>query len=171
MVDGSAAIHSHSLGLLMLRGISSNGPHGQDKQCVINAFDTDYLMSSDGVMASFLHLAHNMDEEAAPGATTPDAPPPPISAFVAACRGSHSGRGHPPRGSRGGRGLPNKCSACGSIDHILSSCIALDDALLRWTLAQRKMITQKYGALGGSHSAHAAMMSDVPADDTDNLPH
>jgi hypothetical protein len=29
MVDGSAAIHLHNLGLLMLRGISVNGPHGQ----------------------------------------------------------------------------------------------------------------------------------------------
>jgi hypothetical protein len=43
MVYGSAAIYPHNLGLLMLRGISSNGPHGQAKQCVINAFDTNYL--------------------------------------------------------------------------------------------------------------------------------
>jgi hypothetical protein len=39
LVDGSAAIHPHNLGLLMLRGIS--GPFGRAKQCVINAFDTD----------------------------------------------------------------------------------------------------------------------------------
>jgi hypothetical protein len=45
MVDGPAAIHPHNLGLLMLRGTSSTGPHGQGKQCVINAFDTDYLLS------------------------------------------------------------------------------------------------------------------------------
>jgi hypothetical protein len=32
MVDGSAAIHPHNLGLLMLRGISSSGPFGQAKQ-------------------------------------------------------------------------------------------------------------------------------------------
>jgi hypothetical protein len=44
MVYGSAAIHPHNLGLLMLRDISSSGPHGQAKQCVINAFDTDYLL-------------------------------------------------------------------------------------------------------------------------------
>jgi hypothetical protein len=44
MVDGSASIHPHNLGLLMLHGISSNGPHGHAKQCVINAFDTDYLL-------------------------------------------------------------------------------------------------------------------------------
>jgi hypothetical protein len=48
MVDGSAAIHPHNLGLLMLRGISSNGPHGHAKLCVINALDTDYLLSADG---------------------------------------------------------------------------------------------------------------------------
>jgi hypothetical protein len=141
MVDGSAAIHPHNLGPLMLRGISSSGSFGQAKQCVINTFDTYYMLSSNEVMASILHLAHNMDEEAsAPGATAPDAALPPISAFVAAGRGSHSGRGHPPRGPRGGRGLPNKCNACGSVDHILSSCNAPDDALLRWTLAKRKMI-------------------------------
>jgi hypothetical protein len=115
MVDGSAAIHPHNLGLLMLRGISSTGPFGQAKQCAINAFGTDYLLLVDEVMARILHLAHNMDEEDAPGATFPDTSPPPISAIVAADRGSHSGRGHPPRGSRGGRGLPNKCTACGSL--------------------------------------------------------
>jgi hypothetical protein len=107
MVYGSAAIHPHNLGLFMLRGISSNGPHGQAKHCVINAFDTYYMLSADEVMASILHLAHNMDEDDAPETTTPNISPPPISAFVADGRGSHNGRGHPPRGPRGGRGLPN----------------------------------------------------------------
>jgi hypothetical protein len=81
-------------------------------------------------MANILHLAQNMDEELpAPTLTCLDAPTPPIFAFVAACRGSNNGRGHNPRALRGGRGLPNKCSACGSLTHILSSCIASDDAL------------------------------------------
>jgi hypothetical protein len=154
----------------MLRGISSTGPFGQAKQCGINAFDTDYLMFADEVMASILHVAHNMDEEAcAPGATPPNTALPPILAFVAVGRGSYNRRGHPPLGPRGGRGLPNKCSACGSPDHIFSSCTASDDALPRWTLAIRKMIIQKYGTLGGAHSAHAALLSDVTADDTDGL--
>jgi hypothetical protein len=64
MVDGSAAIHPHKLGLFMLRGISGTGPFGQAKQCVINAFDTNYLLSANEAMANILHLAHNMDEEA-----------------------------------------------------------------------------------------------------------
>jgi hypothetical protein len=113
-------------------------------------------------MASILHLAHNMDEDDVPDANALHISPPPISAFVAARRGSHSGRGHPPRGPCGGRGLPTKCIACGSPDHILSSSTSPDDALLRWTLAKRKVIIHKYGALGGSHSAHAALLSDVP---------
>jgi hypothetical protein len=97
-IDGSTNIHPHNLGLLMLRGISSTGPFGQAKQCVINAFDTDYLMSADEVMANILHLAHNMDEEAsASGTPAPDTSPPPIFAFVAVGRGSHGGRGHNPR--------------------------------------------------------------------------
>jgi hypothetical protein len=74
MIDGSAAMHPHNFGLFMLRGLSSTGPFGQAKQCVINAFETDYLLSADEVMASILHLAHNMDEEAgAKGAPVPDA--------------------------------------------------------------------------------------------------
>jgi hypothetical protein len=32
------------------------------------------------------------------------------------------------------------------------------------------MIIQKYGTLGGSASAHAALLSDVTAEDTDSLP-
>jgi hypothetical protein len=170
MVDGSATIHPHNLGLLMLRGISSTGPFGQAKQCVINGFDTDYMLSADEVMASIFHLAHNMNEDDAPGGTPPDTSLPPIFAFVAAGRGSHGSRGHPPRGSRGGRGLPNKSSACGIMDHILSSCTSPDDALLRWTLAKRKMIIHKYGAPSGSAFGHAALLSEVTADDPAGLP-
>jgi hypothetical protein len=52
----------------------------------------------------------------------------------------------------------------------MSSYTALDDALLKWNLAKRKMIVQKYGTLGGSAYAHAALVSDVPADENDSLP-
>jgi hypothetical protein len=131
--------------------------------CVINAFDTNSLMSVDDVMAIILHLAQNMEEEL-PEAniTAPRWPPSPIFAFVAVGRGSHGGRSNPspPRGSRGGRGLPNKCSGCGSLDHILSPCTASDDALLKWTLAKRKLIVQKYGQTNHA-SAHAALLSDL----------
>jgi hypothetical protein len=44
-----------------MRGISSTGPFGHAKQCVINAFDTNYLMSE--VMACILHPEQHMDEE------------------------------------------------------------------------------------------------------------
>jgi hypothetical protein len=128
-------------------------------------------MSTDEVMASILHMAENMDEDiAAPGLLASDTPAPPISAFVAIGRGSNSGRGHNSRGTRGGRGLPNKCSACGSLNHILSSCTTSDDALLKCTLAKRKMIVKKYGTHGSSASAHTALVSDVPTADPDVLP-
>jgi hypothetical protein len=57
----------------------------------------------------------------------------------------------------------------------MSTCIATDDAILKWNLAKRKMTVQKYGAPGGTISAHADLLSDVhaddaPADDTDSLP-
>jgi hypothetical protein len=77
IVDGSAAIHPHNLGLLMLRCSSSTGPFGQAKLCVINTFDTYYMLSADEVMANILQLTHNMDEDDDPGATTPDKSPLP----------------------------------------------------------------------------------------------
>jgi hypothetical protein len=84
MIDGSAAIHPHNWGLLILRGISSTGHFRQAKQCVINVFDTNYLMSADEVMASILHMAQNMDEEITDSnLSARDGPAPPISAFVA----------------------------------------------------------------------------------------
>jgi hypothetical protein len=138
MVNGSAAIHPHNLGFLMLRGISISGPHGQAKQCVINAFDTDYLLSADEVMANILHLAHNRDDDPAPDTPAPVASPPPISAFVAAGRGSHIGRGQPHRNPCGSR-PSHKCGVCGSLNHLMSACTALDDAILKWNLAKRKM--------------------------------
>jgi hypothetical protein len=52
----------------------------------------------------------------------------------------------------------------------MSSCIDPNDALPKWILAKRKMIVEKYGNTGGTASAHAAMPSDVPADDADILP-
>jgi hypothetical protein len=88
MVDGYAAIHLHNFGLLMLRGISSSGPHGQAKQFVINAFDRDYLLSADEVMACILHLAHNMDDDPAPDtpAMVASPLPSPRSSLRAAAR-------------------------------------------------------------------------------------
>jgi hypothetical protein len=119
-------------------------------------------------MANILHMAKTVDEEvSAPGMPAPETSPSPIFAFVVACRGSHNGRGHNPRGRRGGRGLPN---ACCSLEHILASRTAPDDALLTWTLAKRKTIVQKYGTLGGFAFAHAALLSNVSTDDADSLP-
>jgi hypothetical protein len=63
MIDGSSAIHPHNMGLLMMRGISSTSHYGHAKHCVINGFDTNYLMSVDEKMAIILHLAQNIDEE------------------------------------------------------------------------------------------------------------
>jgi hypothetical protein len=99
LIDGCAAIHPHKLGLLMLRGISNTGPFGQAKQCDINAFDTDYLLSADEVMANILHLAQNMDEEVnAPGMPAPTHHPLPslrlsplVAVRTAAADTSHVG--------------------------------------------------------------------------------
>jgi hypothetical protein len=52
----------------------------------------------------------------------------------------------------------------------LSSYTISDEALLKWTLAKRKMIVQKYCTPGGSASAHAALLSDVPTDEAKVLP-
>jgi hypothetical protein len=171
MIDGSVAIHPHHYGLLTLRGISSTGPFGNAKQCVMNAFDTNYLMSADEVMANILHMAQDMDEELPDSYLTALVGPTfPSSALVAISRGFHSGRSHSNRGGRGGRGMPNKCSACGSLNHIMLSCIASDDALLKLTLAKRKMIVHKYGTHTGSAAAHAALLSNVSNDDTHVMP-
>jgi hypothetical protein len=132
MIDGSTAIHPHNLDLLKLRGISSTGHLGHAKQCAINALDTNYLLSADEVMAIILHMAQKTDEDVpTPAVPAPHGPAPPIFAFVAGGRGSNIGRRHNPRGTRGGRGLPNRCSACGSLNHIMSSCTTSDDALLK----------------------------------------
>jgi hypothetical protein len=132
MINGSAAIHPHNLPLLMLRGISSNGQFGQTKPCVINAFDTTYMLSADNVMASILYLAQNMEEELLPiDQIIKLCPTPPISMFVVAGRGQHGGHGEGGRGGCVGRVLPNKYSACGGLDHIMSSCTASDDTLMK----------------------------------------
>jgi hypothetical protein len=61
----------------MLRGISNSGPFGQAKPCVTNAFDINYLLFADEVMANILHLAQNMDEDAgAPSMPAPSTLPP-----------------------------------------------------------------------------------------------
>jgi hypothetical protein len=88
-------------------------------------------------------------------------PPSPVSAFVAARRGSHGGRGNSNRGSRGGRDLPNKCSGCRCLDNILSAITALNDSLLKWTFAKRKLIVQKHGNPNNTAPAHVALLSDL----------
>jgi hypothetical protein len=62
MIDGSTVTHPHHLGMLMLRFTPSKCQFGQAKQCVINVFDTNYVLSTDDVIASILHLAHNIAE-------------------------------------------------------------------------------------------------------------
>jgi hypothetical protein len=57
----------------------------------------------------------------------------------------------------------------------MSACTAPDGAILKWNLAKRNMAVEKYGAPGGTTSSHAALLSDVPADDApaddaDSLP-
>jgi hypothetical protein len=171
LIDWYAPIHRHNLCMLMVRGISSSGPFGHAKRCVVNAFDTNCLMSADEVMANILPLAHNMDEEVvALGKQALDTSTLPISAVVVVDRGTNNGRGHNSRGTLGGRGLPSKCKACGSLSHISSSCTASDDALMKYTLAKRKMIVKKHGTPAGCASAHVAMLSDVPIDDPCPMP-
>jgi hypothetical protein len=143
MIDGSATIHPHNLGLLTLPSTSSSGHY---EQCAINAFVTNYLLSPDEIMTIIMLLAQSMEEKipltAHPEAVPPHFAAPSASAFVA------DGRGQPrgcPSGFRDGDGrrgpLPNKCSECGGgLYHIMSSCGASDDALLKWTLAKRKVI-------------------------------
>jgi hypothetical protein len=61
--DGSAAIHPHVLAMVMIRGLSNVGQYGQAKVCVINAFDTDFIMSADRVMGSIIHKAQNLNAD------------------------------------------------------------------------------------------------------------
>jgi hypothetical protein len=47
----------------MISGLSNVGQYCQAKQCVINAFDTTFIMSADRVMGSIIHQAQNLDAE------------------------------------------------------------------------------------------------------------
>jgi hypothetical protein len=70
--DGSAAIHPHVLAMVMIRGLSNVGQYGQAKQCVINAFDTDFILSADRVMESIIHHAQNLDADVSAKSDTAD---------------------------------------------------------------------------------------------------
>jgi hypothetical protein len=129
----------------MIRGLSTVGQYGQEKQCVINAFDTDFILSADRVMESIIHLAQNLDEKDHV-ATGSAAFGQPLNAFLADCKRQGS-RGHgdwvasksPDRSK-----FPMKCDACGDPNHVWSTCNAPDADVLRWTLAKRKQIAEKY---------------------------
>jgi hypothetical protein len=162
MIDVSAAIRPHRLGLLMMRDISCTGQFGHAKQFVINAFDTKYLMSADEMMPASSTRVKTWKKSSREHICQA----PSIYAFIAAGRGSRGERGHPGHGGRGGLGLPNKCGACGSPDHIMSSCMASDEVVFKWNVARRKMIIHRYGSLGGTASTHIVLMSDVPLDDS-----
>jgi hypothetical protein len=55
--DGSAAIHPHVLVHVRIRGLTDVCHYGQAKQCVINDFDTYFIMSAYKVMGSIIHRA------------------------------------------------------------------------------------------------------------------
>jgi hypothetical protein len=141
--DGSATIHPHVLALVMIRGLSNVGQYGQAKQCVINAFDTDFIMSADRVMGSIIHQAHNLDADVSIKSHSAESGIP-VNAFLA------------DRKRQGGRGIGGwtadkkkskfsiKCGACGDPNHVWSTCKAPDAYVPRWTLAKRKQIAEKY---------------------------
>jgi hypothetical protein len=166
--DGSAAIHPLVLALVMIRGLSNVGQYGQAKQCVINAFDTDFILSADRVMGSIIHQAHNLDAD---DIVKPDitATRSPINAFLA------------DRKRQGGRALGGwdankskskfamKCGACGVSNHVWSTCNALDVDVFRWTMAKRKQIAEKYAGQPPptAHLSDVAAASATMEDDTD----
>jgi hypothetical protein len=152
----------------MIRGLSNVGQYGQAKQCVINAFDTDFILSAKRVMGSIIHQAQNLDAD---DSVTSDSAAlgHPINAFLA------------DRKRQGGRGLGGwaanktkskfvmKCGACGDPNHAWSTCKAPDVDVLRLTMAKRKQIAEK----SAGHPPPTAHLSDVAAasatleDDTD----
>jgi hypothetical protein len=71
--DGSAAIHPHVLTLVMIRGLSNVGQYGHAKQCVINACDTDFIVSADRVMSNITHQAQNPDADVSVKSKSADA--------------------------------------------------------------------------------------------------
>jgi hypothetical protein len=56
--------------------------------------------------------------------------------------------------------FPMKCGACGDSNHVWSTCKALDGDVLRWTLAKRKHVAEKYAG----QPPPTAHFSDVPVD-------
>jgi hypothetical protein len=83
IIDSSAAIHPYHMGRLMLSSTTSTCQFSQGKYCVIDAFDTNYLLSANDVMASILHLAKNMETELpCMDLSTHDVTTPPVSAFI-----------------------------------------------------------------------------------------
>jgi hypothetical protein len=157
--DGYAAIHPHVLALVMIRGLSNVGQYGQAKQCVINAFDTDFILSADRVMGSIIHLAQNLDADVSVKSDIVDSGVP-VNAFLK------------DRKRQGGRGIGGwtadkkkskfsmKCGACGGPNHVWSTCKTPDADVLRWTLAKRKQIAEKYEG----QPPPTAHLCDVPAD-------
>jgi hypothetical protein len=53
-----------------------------------------------------------------------------------------------------------KCGACGDPNHVWSNSKAPDVDVLRWTLAKRKQIAEKYAG----QPPPTAHLSDLPAD-------
>jgi hypothetical protein len=113
------------------------------KQCVINAFDTDFILSADRVMGNIIHQVQNLDFDVFAKSDSADLGLT-INAFLA------------DRKRQGGRGIGGwttdkkkskfamKCGACGDPYHVWSTCKAPDADVLHWTLAKRKQIAEKY---------------------------
>jgi hypothetical protein len=70
------------LDVVMIRGLSNVGQYGQAKPCVINAFDTDFILSADRVMSSIIHQAQNLNGDVSAKLDSSDMGIP-ISAFLA----------------------------------------------------------------------------------------
>jgi hypothetical protein len=116
----------------VIRGLSNVGHYRYAKQCVINVFDSDFILSAGMVMGSIIHQSQNLDveEHVVSGNAFSRHH---INAFLA------------DRKRQGGRGpgkwvankrhdktkLPAKCGACGDPNLVWSTCKAPDADVLR----------------------------------------
>jgi hypothetical protein len=83
MADGHVVMPEHFLSIFMLVGMSQEGPYGQAKQCIVNAFDPTLSLSASEVLQQFLQQIMRQADHLDTPAAVVDITAPPASALLA----------------------------------------------------------------------------------------
>jgi hypothetical protein len=166
MDDGHVVMPEQFLSIFMLVGMSLEGPYGQAKQYIVNAFDPTLSLSASEVSQQILRQAYHLDTSAA----VVDSTAPLVSAFFAGSwphrrRSFARGGGKPPVPEDHPLKQFNvRCNCCGGEDHRGFDYKATAAKVIKWQ-RHKIVVLHNYFNRPKTATTHLSDVTEITATD------